>query len=185
MKKSLKIGLLVCSSILILTSFSFYYVHQDQEKVIPLSGREQVFVMSFKKIENAPTTFSTNSFKFKSKDSITEGFQMLTFDFNTNKLTHDFLHETKKGDIVTEQFLLDISVVKNDGEFALYKIKDKTGYYNDIEEKYVIINLNDNENYPKLQFLWREGGKINGAYSVDTRDFLQQFQDSQENIFKN
>lgn len=183
MKKILKITLLVFSSILVLTSFTFYYVHKDQDKVIPLSGSEQVFVMSFKKISNAPSAMPTNSFKFKSKDSITEGFQMLTFDFNTNKLTHDFLHKTKKGEIVTEQFLLDISVVKNDGDFALYKINDKTGYYNDIEEKYVIINVNDNENYPKLQFLWKEDGKINGAYSVDTRDFLQQFQDKQENIF--
>lgn len=181
MKNSLKTILLVFSSILILTSFTFYFL--QGEKVKQLSGTEQIFVQSFKKIENSPLTMPTNSFRYKSNDSIVEGFQMLDFDYTNNKVVHQYLCK-KNGEDVMEKFTLDISLIKNDGEFALYKIVDNSGYYNNIVEKYLIINLNNNEKFPKLQYLWKEGDKINGAYSVDTRDFLEQFRDIKEKVFK-
>jgi hypothetical protein len=181
MKNSLKIVFSVLLTIVLLTSFTFYYT--QKEKPEPLTGTEQIFVQSFKKIKNAPLTMPSNSFRHKSNDSIIEGFQMLDFDYTNNKVVHQYLCK-KNGEDVMEKFTLDISLIKNDGEFALYKIVDNSGYYNDIVEKYIIINLNNNEKFPKLQYLWKEGNKINGAYSVDTRDFLEQFRDIKENVFK-
>jgi len=47
----------------------------------------------------------------------------------------------------------------------------------------MIINLNDNPNYPQLQILWKIKNGYEGIYSVDTRPFEELFGDNQTSIF--
>ena len=149
----------------------------------PLGGTKQIFVNSTKQIDYTESPTSVGSFKNKVSDSITEGFQMYTFDFDKNVLSHHFYDYDENDSVVDKTYILDIKMIKSNTDFAMFSVTDKTGYYNDITEKVMIINLKDNPNYPKLQIIWKDGDEYKGVYSVDTRDFNEMFNDNNTSIF--
>jgi hypothetical protein len=175
-------SILVILSVVLLSSFVGKSI-LTTPKSEPPKGHKQIFVNSTKEIHSVDTPLSINCFKNKLNDSVTEGFQMYTFDFEKNVLNYEFYISTEDS-MYCKTFKLNIEFIKAKDGFAFYKMIDKTGFYNDVVEKTLVINLDDNKDYPQLQIIWEDGNKYDGVYSVDTREFGELFYDSDVNIFK-
>ena len=175
-------SIFVLLSVLLFYSFVINGVFGEKPKT--LQGTKQIFVNSTKQIEYTESPMSVFAFNNKVNDSITEGFQMYTFNFDKNTLGHHYYDFDENDSIIDLTYTLDIKVVKNDGYFAIINVIDKTNYYNDINDKVMIVNLKDNPRYPKLQIVWKDGDSYSGVYSVDTRDFNELFTDSKTSIFE-
>lgn len=148
-----------------------------------LTGTKQIFVNSTKDFSLEDTVLFPGIFLNKESDELTEGFQLFTFDFDKNTVEHNFwkYYGDSIVDTTVNLIIKQISVNEN---FAIFIFEDKSMYYNTLKEKYFILNLKNNPNYPKLQILWKEPGGLKGAYAVDTRDFNGLFTDSKEDIFE-
>jgi hypothetical protein len=164
-----------------------FVLNNKEYKIEPVHGEKQIFVHSYREILLTSNRFSPYSFKMKKNNEIIEGFQMYTFRFDENKVEHNYLYyrnEKTMDTIMDKTLTYKLTLLKNDGAFAVYKFIDQSNYYSNQKNKYFIINLKDNPNFPALQVLWKNGNKWGGAYSVDQRDFNQLFNDSNTNIFR-
>lgn len=161
--KKLIFGLLVFTAIFGL-AFTFMNTKEDN-----LNGNFQVFVNSFKVVNS--TEMSPNSFKDRVSDSIYEGFQLYTFDFDSNIITHDYLLKGKGDEVIDVQKKSKIKNIESDGEFAYLTIEDKSHVYSKTNEKYVILNLNSNPKYPMITVFWKNKNKMSSTYSIDTNPF--------------
>lgn len=177
-------SIFVLFSVVLFSSFVSKGVF-TKPKSEPLTGVKQIFVNSTKDIEYTESPLSIFSFDNKVNDSLKEGFQMYTFNFDKNILEHHFYDYANPDSIVGKTYNLDIKMIKSNGYFAMFEVTDKSGYYNNIENKTMIINLKDNPKYPKLQIIWKDGDEYKGVYSVDTRGFNELFHDSETSIFEN
>ena len=162
-----KIILALVAVIVVFGAISFTFFNTKEDK---LNGTFQVFVNSFKKIESTSTP-SMLSYKDRKNDSLIEGFQMYTFDFDSNFVIHDFLLSNEKGEITSHQVKSHITKIETDGNMAYIVLDDKSKYYSDTKEKIFILNLNRNKRYPILSAFWKNNGKTSGAYSIDNNDF--------------
>jgi hypothetical protein len=149
-----------------------------------IHGTHQVFVNSFKIIESTQTP-SKSSYKDRKNDSLIEGFQMYTFDFDSNIVTHDFLLSDDKGEITSYQVKSKITNIETDGDFFYMTIEDNSKYYSNTKEKIFILNVINNKNYPVLSTFWKNKSKMSGAYSVDNNDFTGLIQESNPDMVFN
>lgn len=183
MKNFFKILSVTLVSIMTMSFFLISNYKPDNVTVNP-NGSKQIFVHTAKMIKSDKTDLSPYSFKNKVNDSLHEAFRMYTFDFDKDSLTFDYFWIDENENILCKQVVLKFEVIKSDNDFALLKYKDTTNYYNKIEDKFFIVNLKDNPNFPQLQTLWLDGGFVCGVYSVDTRPFELLIPDIKENIFE-
>jgi hypothetical protein len=165
-------------------SFLIIGNQKSDDVTVKPNGSKQIFVHTAKMIKSDKTDLSPYSFKNKVNDSLHEAFRMYTFDFDKDSLTFDYFWMEDNGDVSGKQVILKFEVIKSDNDFALLKYKDTTNYYNKIEDKFFIVNLKDNPNFPKLQELWLDGGLTSGVYSVDTRPFELLIPNIKESIFE-
>ena len=163
--KKLILGLLVLSSLV----FGFSFTKQ-KEKEDKLSGSLQIFVNSYKTIESTPVA-SQSSFEDRKSDSIVEGFQMYTFDFNDNTVEHNFVLADTNGVLDVYNIKSKITSIETDGSFAYLTVDDESLYYSDIKEKIFVVNLNSDQNYPVLSVFWKNGKSLKGTYSSDNNTF--------------
>ena len=163
--KKLILGLLVLSSLV----FGFSFTKQ-KEKEDKLSGSLQIFVNSYKTIESTSVA-SQSSFEDRKSDSIVEGFQMYTFDFNDNTVEHNFVLADTNGVLDVYNIKSKITSIETDGSFAYLTVDDESLYYSDIKEKIFVVNLNSDQNYPMLSVFWKNGKSLKGTYSSDNNTF--------------
>lgn len=173
--------LTILSVIVLIGGASLTFTKTKEDK---LNGTHQVFVNSFKIIESTRIA-KQDSYKERKNDSLVEGFQMYTFDFDSNFVVHDFLWSNDDGDINSYQVKSKITNIEVDGEFVYMTIEDNSNYYSDIKEKIFILNMNNNKNYPVLSTFWKNKGKISGAYSIDNNDFNGFIQESNPDMIFN
>jgi hypothetical protein len=182
MKNLIKVLAVTLVSIFTMSFLINGNLKNDEIKVKP-TGTKQVFMNTGKFIKSNKNELSPNCFKSKLNDSLHEGFRMYTFDFDNKNISLTYLTEEDNGKIKRNEVVFKFDLVNADADFALLKIQDTTNYYNKVKEKFFIINLKDNPNYPILQNVWLDNGVTNGIYSVDTRDFVEMVNDTKENIF--
>jgi uncharacterized protein YxeA len=160
----------VIASVLVIVSvvlgLAFTFMSEKEDK---LSGNFQVFVNSFKLVES--TEMSPNSFKDRTGDSLYEGFQLYTFDFDSNIVTHEYLLKGEGDQITDVENKSKIKTIESDGEFAYLTIEDKSYVYSKTNEKYVILNLNSNPKYPMVTVFWKNKNTMSSTYSIDTNPF--------------
>ena len=183
MKNLIKILAVTLVSIFTMSFLITGNLKPDEIKVKP-TGIKQVFMNTGKFIKSDKNELSPNSFKSKLSDSLHEGFRLYTFDFDNKNISLMYLTKEDNGEIKTNEVVFKFDFVNADEDFALLKVQDTTNYYNKVKEKFFIINLKSDPNYPILQNVWLENGVTNGIYSVDTRDFIESVNDSKENIFE-
>jgi hypothetical protein len=178
-----KLLITACSFVALFSLYSFLTDINNSFKVQAVTGSKQIFVNSYRGIDNASGKLSPYSFRKRTNDSIFEGFQMFSFDFDKGVVLYDYL-ENVNDSIVSKDCELKIELVKSDGHFAVFKFNDPTKLISPINEKFFIVNLEDNLKFPMLQVLWNENDKWIGTYSIDNRDFNELFNDSQNHIFR-
>jgi hypothetical protein len=178
--KSLILSLVLIASFV----FGFSFVN-EKEKEDKLSGYYQVFVNSFQTIDS--TNFANeSSFKDRTKDSLVEGFQMYTFDFESNYVEHHFLLKDEEGVVDSYDAKSKITRIETDGNFAYLTVKDESSYYSNVKEKIFVVNLNENPNFPMLSVFWKNGNHLTGTYSVDNNDLYGLFGESDpKKVFNN
>ena len=144
----------VIASVLVIVSvvlgLAFTFMGEKEDK---LSGNFQVFVNSFKLVES--TEMSPNSFKDRNGDSLYEGFQLYTFDFDSNIVTHEYLLKGEGDQITDVEKKSKIKTIESDGEFAYLTIEDKS---------YVYSN-------PMVTVFWKNKNTMSATYSIDTNPF--------------
>jgi hypothetical protein len=160
----------VIASVLVIVSvvfgLAFTFMGQKEDK---LSGNFQVFVNSFKLVES--TEMSPDAFKDRTGDSLYEGFQLYTFDFDSNIVTHDYLLKGEGDNITDVQKKSKIKSIESDDEFAYLTIEDKSHVYSKTNVKYVILNLKSNPEYPMVTVFWKNKNTMSATYSIDTNPF--------------
>jgi hypothetical protein len=151
-----------------------------------LGGIKQIFVNSYKQIKSSDSLISVLSFKNKVNDSTLSSFQIFTFKFEESIVLYDhyvYYDTIKKDSVFIRSDTLNFKILRLDENFVVINVNDKYKHYNNITDKVMIINLNDNPNYPQLQIVWKIKNGYEGDYSVDTRPFEEMFADSQTSIF--
>jgi hypothetical protein len=163
--KNLVLGLVAIASLVFGLSFTVQKGKEDK-----LSGNFQVFVNSFKMIESTPVA-SEASFEDRKNDSLIEGFQMYTFNFDENYVQHHYLLSDENGVVDSYDTKSKITNIETDGNFAYLTVQDESLYYSGVKEKIFIVNLNSDPNYPMLSVFWTNKDRMSGAYSIDNNDF--------------
>ena len=163
--KNLVLGLVAIASLVFGLSFTVQKGKEDK-----LSGNFQVFVNSFKMIESTPVA-SESSFEDRKNDSLIEGFQMYTFNFDENYVQHHYLLSDENGVVDSYDTKSKITNIETDGNFAYLTVQDESLYYSGVKEKIFIVNLNSDSNYPMLSVFWSNKDRMSGAYSIDNNDF--------------
>ena len=143
---------------------------KQKEKEDKLNGGMQIFVNSYKTIESTPVA-SESSFEDRKSDSLVEGFQMYTFDFDNNTVEHNFVLSDSNGVLDVYNIKSKITSIETDGRFAYLTVEDESLYYSDIKEKIFVVNLNYDENYPMLSVFWKNNESFKGTYSCDNNTF--------------
>ena len=178
MKTSIKIFSIVLISILTM-SFIFINNLKTKDPIVKPTGTKQVFVMSNKKINGFNSKDLTKAFKHKKSDIADSTFELYNFDFENNTVIFTHMVEVNAKDDT-----LKLNLMKSDGKFAIYSFKDSIRYFNGIEDKLMVLNLNDDPNYPIIQILYKVKDKYHGLYSVDTRDLAEFLNHEETDIFK-
>lgn len=176
--------ILLVSLTTLMSSFFIKNAYNKENKT--LGGKKQIFVNSYKEVQCTESSISVLSFKNKVSDSIISSFQIYTFKFDESIILHDhevYYDPVKKDSVFIRSDTLNFKILRFDENFAVIDVNDKSNHHNNITDKVMIINLNDNPNYPQLQILWKIKNGYEGVYSVDTRPFEEMFWDSQKSIF--
>jgi hypothetical protein len=178
MKNLLKISLVVMLGLGIM---SFYIVgtKKSDVEIIKPTGTKQVFVMSTKKINGFNSKNLTNAFKNKRSDFADSTFEIYEFEFDK-----DLLRFTHMTEVNAKEDTINLNLIKSNEAFAIYEFKDTLSYFNGIENKLLVLNLNDNPKFPMIQILYKVKEKYHGLYSVDTRDLSEFLNDEDVKIFK-
>lgn len=178
MKNMVKFLALTLTSLFTM-SFLLISNYKPEDKNIQPTGTKQVFVMSNKKINGFNSKDLTKAFKHKRSDIADSTFELYNFDFENNTVI--FTHMTE---VNAKDDTLKLNLMKSDGKFAIYSFKDSIRYFNGIEDKLMVLNLNDDPNYPIIQILYKVKDKYHGIYSVDTRDLSEWLNNEDVDIFK-
>lgn len=163
---------LILSFVVVLSFvFGFSFV-TEKEKEDKLSGEFQVFVNSFKVIESTPVA-SEESFRDRKNDSLIEGFQIYTFDFDSNFVKQHYLLKDENGNVDSYDSKSKITniEVSPDGNFAYLTVQDESLYYSKVKEKMIVFNLYGDPNFPIVSVFWVNGNRMTGTYSVDNNTF--------------
>ena len=176
--------ILLFFSTALLSSFFIKKAYNKENKT--LGGNKQIFVNSYKEVKCTESSISVLSFKNKVSDSTVSSFQIYTFKFDESIVLYDhyvYYDPIKEDSVFIRSDTLNFKLIRCDENFAVIDVNDKSNHHNNITDKVMIINLNDNPNYPQLQILWKIKNGYEGVYSIDTRPFEEMFGDSQTSIF--